>query len=107
MAGSVPKRQNGSATGRALLRELTGSAQADRRHRQPGARLASGCAGIGLAHDRHHAVAAVTRDPHIGALGIDVEPAGLLADDLARLILRPEERGLDAHLAFAFEGGHV
>ncbi len=102
VAGSVPKRQNEFATGRALLRELTGSAgpigvTASRAPAWP-----SGVRGS-LAHDRHHAVAAVTRDPRIGALGIDIEPAGLLADDLARLILRPEERGLDAHLAFALK----
>ena len=42
-------------------------------------------------------------DPAIVALGIDIEPATPLSAGVARLILRPEERHLDPHLAFVLK----
>ena len=41
--------------------------------------------------------------PGIAALGIDVEPTGPLSAEMAAVILRPDEAGLDAHLAFTLK----
>jgi len=99
---SVAKRRNEFATGRALLRELIGC--------RDGIAIAEGRAPLwpagfcgSLAHDHHCAVAAVTDDCSIRALGIDVEPTAPLAPDIARLILRADEAGIDAHLAFSLK----
>jgi 4'-phosphopantetheinyl transferase EntD len=102
VARAVPKRRREFATGRALLRALLGTDEAievadDRSPRLPLGVVAS------LAHDAHVAVAAVSTDPAIRAIGIDVEPDDPLSDDMARTILRPEETGLDAHLVFALK----
>ena len=102
IARAVPIRQHEFATGRALLRELIGETvaipvAADRRPVLPNGVQAS------LAHDRQLAVAAMTRAPGIRALGIDVEPATLLEPEIARMVLRPDERGLDAHHAFTMK----
>jgi len=56
-----------------------------------------------LAHDRAIAVAAISVDPAVVALGIDVEPAVPLDADMARIILRHDEIGLDAHVAFTLK----
>ena len=56
-----------------------------------------------LAHDADLAVAAVSSDRRIAALGIDVEPPAPLSDEVAAVILRPDEAGLDAHLAFTLK----
>jgi hypothetical protein len=102
VARAVPKRRREFATGRALLRALLGTDEAievadDRSPRLPLGVVAS------LAHDAHVAVAAVSTDPSVRAIGIDVEPDDPLSDDMARTILRPEETGLDAHLVFALK----
>lgn len=102
VAAAVPKRRREFASGRALLRELIGDnvtipAMASRAPSLPAAVCGS------LAHDDTWAVAVITREPAIAALGVDVEPVGALAEDVAALILRPEESGLDAHLAFTLK----
>jgi 4'-phosphopantetheinyl transferase EntD len=102
VARAVPKRQHEFATGRAVLRELFASSEpilADGR-RAP-AWPAGACGS--LAHDDRYVVAAVSTDPGVRALGIDVEPATPLPADLAEVILRPDERHVDAHLAFALK----
>jgi 4'-phosphopantetheinyl transferase EntD len=102
VARAVAKRQHEFASGRAALHELLGSSEpilADGR-RAPA--WPPGCCGS-LAHDDHYVVAAVSTEPGVRALGIDVEPATPLAADLARVILRPDEGDLDAHLAFALK----
>ena len=48
-------------------------------------------------------IAAVSDDPNVVAIGIDLEPTTPLASDLAGLILRPDEDVLDAHLAFTLK----
>ena len=46
----------------------------------------------------------MSEDPlTVRAIGIDVESTVLLSDDMAALILRPEERSLDAHLVFSLK----
>lgn len=99
---AVAKRQREFATGRALLHQLIGAPgpiPADHR-RAPQWPL--GFCGS-LAHDDRCAVAAVTRDPGIRAIGIDVEPTAPLPAGMAALILRPDERALDAHLVFSLK----
>jgi len=102
VARAVAKRRREFATGRVLLRELLGSSD--------GIAVADGRAPVwppgwsgSLAHDHEQAVAAVSDAPSVRALGIDVEPVTPLEADLARLILRPDEAGLDAHLAFSLK----
>jgi 4'-phosphopantetheinyl transferase EntD len=99
---AVPRRQHEFATGRALLRELLGQAVAipvapDRSPVLPAGVVAS------LAHDRELAVAALSTDPDVVALGVDVEPATPLAAELAEVILRDDETGIDAHRAFTMK----
>jgi 4'-phosphopantetheinyl transferase EntD len=102
VARAVPKRQHEFASGRAALHELFASSEpilAD------GRRAPVWPAGVcgSLAHDDRYVVAAVSSDPGVRALGIDVEPATPLSADLAEMILRPDERHVDAHLAFALK----
>lgn len=60
-----------------------------------------------LAHDPTWAVAALGRLGEIGTLGIDVEPADPLPDDILALVVRPDDRlpasgaPLDARLVFS------
>lgn len=98
---ALPSRQAEFATGRVLLRELIGTTDPigigpDRAPVLPPGIAAS------LAHDHEVAVAAVARAQHV-ALGIDVEDTAALEAAVAELILRPDERGLDPHLAFTLK----
>jgi 4'-phosphopantetheinyl transferase EntD len=98
---AVPKRRREFATGRVLLRDLIGTSAAipvggDRAPVFPDGVVAS------LAHDDVYAVAAASDLPDL-ALGVDVEPSGQLDDRMSAMILRPDETGLDAHLAFALK----
>jgi 4'-phosphopantetheinyl transferase EntD len=91
---AVPSRRHEFATGRALLRALLDAdvaipVGADRAPVLPTGRVGS------LAHTGGLAVAA--------AIGIDIEPVVPLDDDIARVVLRPDERGVDAHLAFTLK----
>jgi 4'-phosphopantetheinyl transferase EntD len=99
---AVDRRRHEFASGRALLRELIGEDVAigvgdDRRPVLPDDIHGS------LAHDDVLAVAAISRDPRVRAVGIDVEPATPLTAALAATILRPDEEALDAHLAFTLK----
>ena len=99
---AVPSRQREFATGRALLRQLIGCdipiPIADSR----APILPEGVKGS-LAHDANFAVAAVTRDQTIRSLGIDLEPQDELSHEVAEIVLRKDERGIDAHLAFTLK----
>jgi 4'-phosphopantetheinyl transferase EntD len=102
VARAVPGRRNEFATGRALLRSLMDrhvpiAVGANRAPVFP-----AGVRGS-LAHDRTFAVAAVTRDPSISSIGIDIEPTTALGPTVSSSILRRDERDLDAHLAFALK----
>lgn len=99
---AVPRRQYEFASGRALLRELLAEpvsmpASATRAPVLPPGVRAS------LAHDHVVAVAAMTTDETIVALGVDVEPATPLSPDVARLVLRADEPDLDPHRAFTMK----
>jgi len=102
IARAVTTRRVEFATGRALLRRLIGDdveipVGPDRRPQLP-----VGISGT-LAHDRDIAVAATTTRGTCRALGVDIEPATALDEDVARAICRPEERHLDAHLVFVLK----
>ena len=102
VAAAVPKRRYEFATGRALLRalldvDITIPVGADRSPQLPAGFVGS------LAHTGRLAVAAVAPVAVAAALGIDVEPVTVLDGDMARVILRPDEIGLDAHCAFTLK----
>lgn len=101
IARAVPKRRREFATGRALLRELIGTSEpipvgVDRAPVLPHGVVAS------LAHDDVYAVAAAADVADV-ALGVDVEPSGPLDEQMSAMILRPDEQGVDAHLAFTLK----
>lgn len=101
VAHAAPRRRAEFATGRVLLRELSGTTGPilvgpDRAPLLPPGVCAS------LAHDDELAIAAVAGAGHM-TLGLDVEPAVPLDPPIAQLILRPDEQGLDAHLAFTLK----
>jgi 4'-phosphopantetheinyl transferase EntD len=98
----VDVRRHEFATGRVLLRSLLGVDGPIPVGPSRAPVLPDGVVGS-LAHDRQLAVAAVTADPRVAALGIDVEGDAPLDAGMARIILRPDEAGLDAHLAFCLK----
>lgn len=102
VANAVAKRQHEFATGRVLLRELLRVPNEILIGPTRAPMLPPGVVGS-LAHDRAVAVAAVSRDPGITAIGIDVEPVEPLPADMSRIILRDDEIGIDAHLAFTLK----
>jgi enterobactin synthetase component D len=99
---AVAKRRREFASGRVLLRELIGRPDAIAVDDRRAPAFPAGFCGS-LAHDDCYAVAAVTDDPTIRAIGIDVEPTAALGPGLAALILRRDEGALDAHLAFSLK----
>ncbi|MGZ4671223.1 MAG: 4'-phosphopantetheinyl transferase family protein [Ilumatobacteraceae bacterium] len=107
VANAVDVRRSEFGSGRALLRLLldevgdaSGLAILVGPTRAP--LLPSDVRGS-LAHDRAFVVAAVTRDPMVSALGIDVEPVDPLGPEMARAILRDDEAHIDPHLAFTLK----
>lgn len=99
VASAVAKRRREFATGRALLRSLlaTDSPVTVLTSRAPS--LPAGVVAS-LAHDDVVAVAAVSDDPSVGALGVDVERVGAVDPSLTDTICRPEEFGLDPTWVF-------
>jgi 4'-phosphopantetheinyl transferase EntD len=95
ISSSVVERRRASGAARIVARELLGRLGLGE-CRVP--RASSGApiwpAGVigSLAHDRRAAVAAVGASREIGALGIDVEPAEALPDDLLDIVATPDER---------------
>ena len=102
VAGAIDRRRAEFATGRALLRQLIGDDVEIRVGPDRRPLLPPGVTGT-LAHDQEIAVAATTTRSTCCALGVDIEPYAVLAPDEARMILRPEERHLDAHLVFVLK----
>jgi 4'-phosphopantetheinyl transferase EntD len=102
VARVVRSRLEEFATGRTLLRRLIGEdvtipIASSRRPILPKNVRGS------LAHDHRYAVAAITRDPRIRSLGIDIEPTVQLSAEMTAVIVRDDEAGLDAHLAFTLK----
>ena len=102
VAEAVSVRQAEFATGRALLRQLIGADLEIPVGVNGRPMLPLGVAGT-LAHDHDVAVAATSTRSSCRALGVDIEPLTMLTHDEAMLILRPEERHLDAHLVFVLK----
>ena len=102
VTSAVHSRRVEFATGRTLLRELLDldaaiPVRSDRRPEFPDGIVGS------LAHDQEIAVAATAAATSWRALGIDIETTTELERDLVRMICRPEERHLDAHLVFVLK----
>lgn len=95
-------RRREFASGRGLLRELIGAEIAIPAGQNRAPILPAGFCGS-LAHDDRFVVAAVGRQQDYRSVGVDIEPVRPLDREIARLILRPEELGLDAHLAFTLK----
>jgi len=99
---ATPQRRREFASGRALLRDLIGMEVPIPVGKDRAPVLPDGiCAS--LAHDRSFVVAAVAKRKHISSIGIDIEPKDPLDEDTARAVLRPDEVGMDAHLAFTLK----
>ncbi|CAB4586451.1 MAG: 4'-phosphopantetheinyl transferase [Actinomycetes bacterium] len=99
VASAVAKRRREFATGRALLRSLLAT---DAPVTVLTSRAPSLPAGVvaSLAHDDVVAVAAVSDDPSVSALGVDVERVAAVDPSLADTVCRPEEVGLDPTWVF-------
>jgi enterobactin synthetase component D len=100
VARAVAKRRHEFATGRAVLHDVLGTDEPILADARRAPVWPFGYCGS-LAHDDRYAVAAVSSDPAVRAVGIDIEPATTLTAELARVILRADEGETDAHLAFA------
>jgi 4'-phosphopantetheinyl transferase EntD len=102
VSAATMRRRSEFASGRALLRLLLGQdvpipAGSDRAPILP-----PGVCGS-LAHDDHFVVAAVGSRRDVRSLGVDIEPVDPLDQETAAAILRSDEAGLDAHLAFTLK----
>lgn len=100
--GARPARRREFSQGRILLRELIGRSVSIPVAPNRAPVLPPGIRGS-VAHDDRFVVAAASRDERVVAIGIDIEPSGPLEPDLARVILRADERHLDPHLAFTLK----
>lgn len=99
VAAAVPRRRAEHASGRALLSKLTGAPRpiatdAMRRAVPPPGWVWS------LAHDDAVVAAVASDDPHVLALGVDVEPARRLEPAMVRIIRRDDDADLDPLLLF-------
>lgn len=102
VASAVTKRRWEFATGRVLLRQVIGQDVAIPvgEHRRP---LLPDGVVASLAHDDRVAVAAACATTDAAALGIDIEPMGVLHTEVARQILRPDDATRDAILGFVLK----
>jgi 4'-phosphopantetheinyl transferase EntD len=96
--GAVASRVDEFASGRVLLRELSGTAGAIPRRADRAPVMPAGFVGS-LAHDRAIVVAAVAPASDVVALGIDVEPIVELEPDVATIVLRHDDGTDDPVLA--------
>ena len=95
-------RRREFASGRALMRCLIGRDVElpighDRRPVLPDGLVGS------LAHDHQIAIAVLAPRDRFTALGIDLEPSRPIDDEMAEIILRPEESAIDPLLAFCLK----
>lgn len=92
------------ATGRVLLRRLLGTSEPIVRSPDRAPSLPPGTKAS-LAHDRRHAIAAVSHDPEVVALGIDLERIGEreVTAEMAAMIVRADDVTPDALCAFVMK----
>jgi 4'-phosphopantetheinyl transferase EntD len=102
MKAAAPRRRREFASGRALLRDLIGIDVPIPSGSDRAPVLPPGVCGS-LAHDERFVVAAVASCTDFRSLGLDIEPIGPLDRATAAAILRTDEAGLDAHLAFTLK----
>jgi 4'-phosphopantetheinyl transferase EntD len=100
--GAAPRRRLEFASGRALLRDLIGVDVPIPAGRDRAPVLPPGVCGS-LAHDKCFVVAAVGSRRDLRSIGVDIEPVDPLDQETARAILRPDEPGMDPHLAFTLK----
>lgn len=103
-AEMAEERRAEFATGRVLLRDLLSTAGPILRSDSRAPILPVGAVGS-LAHDRHHAVAAVTWQLGTRAIGVDLEPVGPgpLTSDEAAIIVRDDDVVPDPLAAFVMK----
>lgn len=99
VASAAPSRRREFATGRVLLRQLLERdvvipIAPGGRPLLPDGVLAS------LSHDRQIAVAVMSQDRRVVALGVDIEPVDSFTPELAPHILREDDELTDAAMAF-------
>lgn len=99
VAQAIDRRRQEFATGRTLLRELTGTSGAigvlaNRAPAPPPGWVVS------LAHDRDLVAALVAPTTAARALGLDVEPVEPLDDGVIEIVLRTDDADIDPLAAF-------
>lgn len=99
---AVSKRRSEFASGRALLRQLVDRDLAIPVGANGAPILPDGFAGS-LAHDESFAVAAVSCDRRLAAIGVDVEPVGEVDTGFSELVLRFDDDTSDPLLAFVLK----
>ncbi|CAN5807117.1 4'-phosphopantetheinyl transferase superfamily protein [soil metagenome] len=102
VARTVARRRTEFASGRVLLRTLLGRSVVIPRDPNGAPRLPHGMCGS-VAHDHRFVVAAIGAEPHVRALGIDIEPMTSLDGDVADAILRADDDTDDPMLAFVLK----
>lgn len=93
------RRRSEFATGRVLLREMLGIDVAIPREPRGNPRLPSGVRAS-IAHDAEWAVGAISRAPHVTALGIDLEADTVLDPTEVSIIVGPDDEVTDPLLTF-------
>ncbi len=99
---AVSRRKSEFASGRVLLRELIRREVAIPVAGDRSPVLPAGLCGS-LAHDDELVIAAISEEPSVLAIGIDVEPETPLEADVTALVLRADDAAIDAHLAFTLK----
>ncbi len=99
---AVARRRHEFASGRRLLRSLLGAEVAIPVREDRGPQLPGGWCGS-LAHDDVFVVGAVASERLFQSIGVDLEPAVELEADVARIVVRDDEVGLDPTLVFALK----
>ena len=102
VATATTRRRSEFASGRCLLRELTGIGDDVAIPIGPhGAPVLPGGWTASLSHSEDLVVAVASDDPAVVALGVDVQHPAELDDDERAIVLRPDDDAPDALTAFA------
>ena len=102
VAAAVPSRRAEFATGRALLRELTGAVSAIDVGPDRAPLLPDGWIGS-LSHTATLAVAAVAHPTTFAAVGVDLEAVGPMSAEERAIVLREDDPPLDGRAAMVLK----
>lgn len=102
VASAVPSRRAEFATGRRLLRALTGTSAAIGVAPDRAPLLPPGWVGS-LAHDERHVIAAVGPAGTVRSLGVDLEAAQELDDQTRSIVVRHDDPDLDGCAALVLK----